>query len=194
MSSPILDELRRCGALLHGHFNLSSGLHSGQYVQCALLFDDPRVGRRLTGALAQRVQRATQPPVERVVSAAIGGILVGHELGAALGVRSCFAERDKDGRMALRRGFHIREGERVLIAEDVVTTGRSAAEVAEVVHREGGTVVGQAALVDRSQGEIALNFPLFSLVQLEVETWDPSVCPLCKRGKPLQKPGSRPEA
>ncbi len=191
MNVMALDELRRCGAMLQGHFRLSSGLHSPRYFQCALLFDDPQVGRRLTQSLARKV---THLGVERVVGVALGGILVGHELAAALGVRCCFAERDAAGRMTLRRGFKLRRGERVLVAEDVITTGKSVAEVAEAVRREGGVVVAQACLVHRDMGGVELAAPLVAVVEVEVQTWQQEDCPLCQQGLPVEKPGSRPTA
>jgi len=181
--------MRRSGAMLEGHFTLSSGLHSGRYFQCALLFEDPHVGRRLTEALAQTVQRAGAVP-DKVVGVALGGMLVGHELAAALRVPSVFVERS-EGKMALRRGFQIKPGERVLIAEDVVTTGGSSSEAAEVVHRLGGNVIGQAALLHRTLGPLALNVPLYSLLEIDVESWPAEQCPLCRRGMPISKPGSR---
>lgn len=187
-----MDQLRRCQALLQGHFQLSSGLHSAQYFQIALLFEDPLVGRNLTEALAQQVQRGHTPPPQRVVGVAMGGIVVAHEMAAALGIKSCFVER-VDGQMALRRGFHIQRGERVLVVEDVITTGKSSAEVAEVVRRAGGEVVAQAALIRRNMGPVQLDVPLFSLLEVDVESWPAEQCPLCKKGIPVTKPGSRPE-
>ena len=189
-----VQDLVDAGALLEGHFRLSSGLHSNRYVQCALLFQEPTRGRRMCEELARRVTTALgRASVDRVIGAAVGGIVVAHELAAALGVRGGFAERT-GGTMELRRGFAIASGERVLIAEDVVTTGGSAAEVAQVVTAAGGTVVGVAALIDRSQGARGNDLPLVPLLQVDVATWPPDDCPLCRQGIPAVKPGSRPDA
>lgn len=187
-----VQDLVDAGALLEGHFRLSSGLHSNRYVQCALLFEAPARGRRMCSELAARVVAALgAASVDRVIGAAVGGIVVAHELAAALGVRGGFAERT-GGTMELRRGFALAPGERVLIAEDVVTTGGSAAEVAQVVTAAGGTVVGVAAIIDRSQGARENDLPLVALLQVDVTTWSPDDCPLCRQGLPAVKPGSRP--
>lgn len=181
--------LRTTGALLEGHFLLSSGLHSGKYIQCARLLQYPWHAEAVGRALAERV-RGFRP--EAVVGPALGGILVAHELGRALGVRALFAEREGE-KLALRRGFSLNPGERVVIAEDVVTTGGSTLETAEVVGTQGGVVVAAVAIVDR-RGPHAkdLPFPLFALLRLEIETYPPEACPLCQAGIPLTKPGSRP--
>ncbi|MCD5408966.1 orotate phosphoribosyltransferase [Candidatus Bipolaricaulota bacterium] len=183
-----LELLKGTGALLEGHFLLSSGLHSPRYVQCARLLQHPELAARACRALAERA--GCLGPVDAVIGPALGGIIVAHELARALGVRGMFAERE-EGRMALRRGFGVAPGERVLIAEDVVTTGRSSLEVAELVAALGGTVVGTACLADRRVGG-ELPFTLVSLVRLEIETYPPEDCPLCRQGVPLEKPGSRP--
>lgn len=176
------------GALLEGHFLLSSGLHSSRYIQCAKLLQHPKLAGRVGAALAEKAN--IFGPVEAVVGPAIGGIIVAHELARALGARGMFTERER-GKMSLRRGFQVESGERVLIAEDVVTTGRSSAEVARVVEAQGGQVVGIACLVDR-RGAGELLFPCISLIKMEIETYPPDACPLCQQGLPLQKPGSRP--
>jgi orotate phosphoribosyltransferase len=181
-----IELLRETGALLEGHFLLSSGLHSPRYVQCARFLQHPRHAERAGRALGEAVRGLG--PVDVVVGPALGGILVAYELARAVGVRSLFTEREGE-RMTLRRGLEIRAGERVLIAEDVVTTGRSSGEVAEVVTSHGATVIGVACLVDRRAGD--LPWPLVSLVQMEIPTYAPDACPLCRQGIPLVKPGSR---
>lgn len=179
--------LRECGALLDGHFLLSSGLHSPRYIQCARLLQHPALAERACGALADHVQPLG--PVDGVVGPALGGIVVAYELARALRVRGMFTERE-GGTMTLRRGFQLAPGERVLIAEDVVTTGRSSLEVASVVEAHKGRVVGAACLVDRRlQADLA--FPLVSLAKMAIETHSPDACPLCRQGVPLVKPGSR---
>lgn len=186
----LLDHFRQSRALLEGHFLLSSGLHSPQYFQCALLFDDPRRGRALGESLAAAVRRARCDDAQRVIGPALGGVIVAYELAAALGVRNAFAERDSSGRMALRRGFRVSPGERVIVCEDVVTTGGSALEVVELLRAEGATPVAMASIVDRSGG-LAFDLPLVSLLRVTVDTWTPDACPLCAQGTVAVKPGSR---
>lgn len=178
------------GAVLRGHFLLSSGLHSPVYIQCAKLLQYPELAERVCRALAERARGLG--PVGAVVGPALGGIVVAHELARALGVRGMFAERE-GGAMRLRRGFEIEPGERILIAEDVVTTGRSSLEVAEVVREAGGEPVGVACLVDRRPEDADLPLPLVSLLRVELESFSPGDCPLCREGLPLVKPGSRRE-
>jgi len=183
--------LRATGALWEGHFLLSSGLHSSRYIQCARLLQYPWHAEAVGRALAEKVRDLS---VDVVVGPALGGIIVAHELGRALGVRALFAERE-GGKLALRRGFSIEPGERVLLAEAVVTTGGSTWETAEVVASFGGAVVAAACIVDRRGPEAKnLPFPLFSLLRLELETYPPESCPLCQAGLPLEKPGSRPRS
>lgn len=186
----VMELLRSTGALWEGHFLLSSGLHSGRYIQCARLLQYPWHAEAVGRALAELVRGFR---AEVVVGPALGGILVAHELGRALGVRAVFAEREGT-KLVLRRGFALAAGERVVIAEDVVTTGGSTVETAEVVAAYGGQVVAAACVVDR-RGPAAqdLPFPLFSLLRLEMETYPPEACPLCQAGVPLLKPGSRPQ-
>jgi len=184
----LLHTFRQSGALLEGHFRLSSGLHSNGYLQCALVLQDPLTAGALGAALAARVH-ALGPNL--VLSPALGGVIIGHEVARALGVRALFAER-QDGRLTLRRGFHISPGERVLVVEDVVTTGLSTRETMEVARAAGAEVVGAAALVDRSGSVAALDVPFNALLAVEHPTWDPAECPLCAQGVALVKPGSRP--
>src|SRR5215218_276978 len=183
----LLDMFRRSGALLEGHFRLSSGLHSNGYLQCALVLQDPQAASALGTALGDRVREAA-PAV--VLSPALGGVIVGHEVARALGVRALFAER-QDGRLLLRRGFQLAPGERVLVVEDVVTTGLSTRETIEVARAAGAEVVGAAALVDRSGGSPSLDVPFAALLAVDLPTWDPASCPLCAQGLPIVKPGSR---
>jgi orotate phosphoribosyltransferase len=186
----LLDVFRRSRALLEGHFRLSSGLHSNGYLQCALVLQDPQAAGALGSALAHRV-RDMAPGV--VLSPALGGVIVGHEVARALGVRALFAER-QDGRLLLRRGFQLEPGERVLVVEDVVTTGLSTRETMAVARAAGAEVIGAASLVDRSGGAVQLDVPFVSLLTVDMRTWDPAACPLCAEGVAVVKPGSRSSA
>lgn len=183
----VLDLFRRTGAFLEGHFLLTSGLHSPKYLQCALVLQHPHHAERLGRALA----RATGAEVDFVASPAMGGLIIGHEVARALGVRHIFAERDAQRRMTLRRGFTVRPGERALIVEDVITTGGSTMEVAELLRGLGAQVVAAASIIDRSGGAADLGVPRAALATLTVETWRPEDCPLCRSGEPAVKPGSR---
>ena len=186
----LLDEFRACGAWLEGHFRLSSGLHSGGYLQCALVLQHPTRAAALGERLAAEV-RGWAPTV--VLSPALGGLIIGHEVARALGTRAIFAER-QDGRLTLRRGFRLEPGERVLVVEDVVTTGLSTRETVDVARASGASVVGAAAIVNRSDGSPALDVPFVALLTLQVPAWQEAECPLCAQGLPLVKPGSRPSA
>jgi orotate phosphoribosyltransferase len=183
----ILDLFRRIGALLEGHFRLSSGLHSSGYLQCALVLQHPREAEACGSALAAKT-RDLQATV--VLSPALGGIVIGHEVARALGVRAIFAER-QDGALTLRRGFSLDAGERVLVVEDVVTTGGSTRETMAVARAAGATVVGAAAIIDRSGGHQDLDVPFRALAAIDVPAYQPEACPLCARGEPVVKPGSR---
>jgi orotate phosphoribosyltransferase len=178
--------LRDCGALLEGHFLLSSGLHSGAYVQCAQLCQHPR---RLAPVAEELARHA--PPADVVVSPAMGGLMVGHEVARALGLRHIFTERD-NGAMVLRRGFQLARGERALVVEDVFTTGKSTREVFEVIRGVGAVVVGALSLVRRSAGELDFGVPSHSAVTLQLEAFEAAACPQCAKGIPAVKPGSRP--
>jgi orotate phosphoribosyltransferase len=186
-SDDILSLFRQSGALLEGHFRLSSSLHSGGYLQCALVLQDPERAEAIGRAVADRV-RGLDPQV--VLSPALGGIVIGHEVARALGVRAIFAER-QDGRLALRRGFAIAPGERVLVVEDVVTTAGSTRETIDVARAAGGLVVGAAAIVDRGTEPGRLDVPFEPLVRYALPSYDPAACPLCAQGRPIVKPGSR---
>ena len=183
----ILDLFRRVGALLEGHFRLTSGLHSPGYLQCALVLQHPREAEACGAALADRV-RGLAPTV--VLSPALGGIVIGHEVARALGVRAIFAER-QDGTLTLRRGFSLDAADRVLVVEDVVTTGGSTRETIEAARAAGARVVGAAAIIDRSGGNQNLDVPFHALATVSLPTYQPDACPLCARGEPVVKPGSR---
>jgi orotate phosphoribosyltransferase len=184
----LLDLFRKSGALLDGHFRLTSGLHSPGYLQCALVLQHPPQAEMLGRAIADRAAdlRATV-----VLSPALGGVVIGHEVGRALGVRAIFAER-QDAALALRRGFMLADNDRVLVVEDVLTTGGSTRETMQVATAAGGHVVGAASIVDRSGGRISFETPYFSLLEIALPTHEPDQCPLCAQGLPVTKPGSRP--
>jgi len=189
----LLDLYRRSGALLEGHFRLTSGLHSAGYLQSALVLQYPPHAEALGRAIADRV-RDLRTTV--VLSPALGGVVIGHEVGRALGVRAVFAER-QDGVLTLRRGFIIGEQDRVLVVEDVLTTGGSTRETMLVARAAGGQVIGAASIVDRgrSQGDDAraadLGVPFVALLTIDLPTYEPDKCPLCAQGLPVVKPGSR---
>jgi orotate phosphoribosyltransferase len=179
--------LRETGALLSGHFRLSSGLHSAGYVQCALLLEHPRNAKAIGIALADKV-RTMQPA--KIVAPALGGVIIGYTVAEALDVPSIFTER-KDGAMTLRRGFRIAEGERVVIVEDVVTTGKSTRETAAVVEGLGGVVAGFASILNRSGAANPFDSPYAPLLELQLETYEDAHCPLCASGVAIDSPGSR---
>lgn len=184
----ILSIFKKEKALLEGHFLLSSGLHSPRYMQCALVLQKPRVAGKLCRALARKFSHFG---IDAVIGPALGGILVSHELGRALDVHSLFAER-VDGAFTLRRGFELKKNEKVLVVEDVVTTGQSTREVFQVVESHGAKVAAVAALVDRSGGSVSFGRPFHALLSLSIASYAPEACPLCRQGKiPLVKPGSR---
>lgn len=183
----VLDLFRKSGALLEGHFCLSSGLHSDRYLQSALVLQYPEFASALGHALADRT-RHMQPTV--VLSPALGGVVIGQEVGRALGVRAIFAER-QDGTLVLRRGFTLEPTDRVLVVEDVITTGLSTRETIAAAEAFGALVTGAAAIVDRGSDPARLNLPMQSLVRLEVPAYAPEACPLCAKGIPVVKPGSR---
>ena len=183
----ILNRFRRAGALLEGHFRLTSGLHSSGYLQCALVLQHPADAAACGDAIAARVRDLG---VQAVISPAIGGIVIGQEVGRALGVRAIFAER-QDGAMTLRRGFALTPGEKVLVVEDVVTTGGSTRETMAVARAAGAQVVGAASIIDRSGGQQQLDVPYIALATVSLPTYEPAACPLCLAGQPVVKPGSR---
>jgi orotate phosphoribosyltransferase len=190
----LLDLFRRSGALLEGHFRLTSGLHSSGYLQCALVLQHPAHAEALGRAIAERT-RSLRPTA--VLSPALGGVVIGHEVGRALGVRAFFAER-QDGELTLRRGFVVAENDRVLVVEDVLTTGGSTRETMQVARASGGQVVGAASIVNRSgpstgsgQSAALFDVPFASLLDIDLPTYEPDKCPLCAKGLPVVKPGSR---
>jgi orotate phosphoribosyltransferase len=183
----ILDRFRRVGGLLEGHFRLTSGLHSPGYLQSALVLQHPREAEACGEAIADRT-RALE--AHAVLSPALGGIVIGQEVGRALGVRALFAER-QDGKLSLRRGFSLSPGERVLVVEDVVTTGGSTRETMDVARAAGAVVVGAAAIIDRSGSTPDLGVPFVALATVSLPTYQPEDCPLCAAGLPVVKPGSR---
>ncbi|MEZ5293120.1 MAG: orotate phosphoribosyltransferase [Vicinamibacterales bacterium] len=183
----VLRHFRESGALLEGHFRLSSGLHSSGYLQCALVLQYPDRAGALGAGIAD-LARGWQPTV--VLSPALGGIVIGQEVGRALGVRAIFAERT-DGALALRRGFSLSPDDRVLVVEDVLTTGGSTRETIAVAEAAGATVVGAAAIMDRSGGAHGLAVPFAGLCPMTVPAYTEAECPLCKDGVPVSKPGSR---
>jgi orotate phosphoribosyltransferase len=182
-----LDLFRTSGALLEGHFRLSSGLHSERYLQSALVLQHPGFASALGEGIAART-RHLDPTV--VLSPALGGIVIGQEVGRALSVRAIFAERQEET-LTLRRGFMLAAADRVLVVEDVITTGLSTRETIEVARAAGATVVGAAAIIDRGRNEATLGIPFHALVELDAPTYTPESCPLCAKGDPVVKPGSR---
>ncbi|OGV72359.1 MAG: orotate phosphoribosyltransferase [Lentisphaerae bacterium RIFOXYB12_FULL_65_16] len=184
----IMARLLQTGALLEGHFLLRSGLHSDRYFQAALVLQQATVAAELCGELAARFRQAQ---VETVISPAIGGIVVGQEVARHLGVRAIFAEKDDQSNLLLRRGFQLRPGERVLVAEDVITKGGRVQQTIDLVRAAGAEVLGVAVLVDRSEAPPTFGVPVQSLVKLRLTTYAPDVCPFCKQGRPIDKPGSK---
>lgn len=183
----ILDIFKKTGALLKGHFKLSSGLHSGDYLQCALVLQYPEYAERLCFQLAAYFKK-DKPTC--VVAPALGGVVVSYEVARALGVRSIFTER-KDGKMLLGRGFGISPGDKVLVVEDVITTGLSTKEVLDVVKSKGADITGVGSIVDRSGKNIDFGVKSVSLIKLDLPVFPPENCPLCKKGVEITKPGSR---
>jgi orotate phosphoribosyltransferase len=193
----LLKMFESAGAIRHGHFELSSGLHSGSYVQCALVLQYPRFAEKLGQALAALFSDAR---IEAVVSPAIGGLIIGQEVARALpeakntiggGVPALFVERDASGMMTLRRGFSLTPDQHVLVVEDVWTTGGSTQEAIRVVEEAGARVVAAGALIDRSGGKIEFEVEAQSLIQLPIASFEPEDCPLCRQGSIAVKPGSR---
>ena len=188
----ILELFRTTGAYLNGHFRLTSGLHSPAYLQCALVLQYPRHAAALGGLLADELRELVPEPVGLVVSPALGGLIIGHEVARALGARFIFTERDENKKMTLRRGFTVTPGEPALVVEDVVTTGGSTRDVVDVLRAAGARPLAAGSIVDRSGGHADVGAPRVALVTLQVLTYDPAECPLCTQGLPAVKPGSRP--
>jgi len=187
-----LELFRKTGAYLTGHFRLTSGLHSSEYLQCALVLQFPthaeRLGRQLADILGPIVSESPQV----VVSPALGGLIIGHEVARAFGARFLFTERNANTKkMTLRRGFQVTKGERAVVIEDVVTTGGSTADVVEVLRAAGAEVMAAGSIIDRSGGQADVGVPRAALTTLRAEAWDEAACQLCKQGIPIIKPGSR---
>lgn len=189
-TSEVLDEFRAAGALLEGHFLLSSGLHSNRYLQCARVMMDAERGARLCAALAAKVRSTLSHPIDLVVSPAMGGVVVGYEMGRQLGVPAVFFER-VEGEFTLRRGFEIPPQAHILMVEDIVTTGLSSRECIAAINAQGGTTVGAACLIDRSDGEVDVGVPLVSLAGLKVAAYNADELPADLAAIPAIKPGSR---
>lgn len=184
----ILDALVATKALLQGHFLLRSGLHSDRFFQAALVLQHTRLAAELCAELAGKF---AGEQIDCVISPALGGLVVGQEVGRSLGVRAIFAEKDEYSNLLLRRGFAITAGERLLVVEDVVTKGGRVQQTIDLVRKAGGQVVGVAVLVDRSGGATRFEVPMKSLIQLSLPTYAPESCPLCRQGLPVEKPGSK---
>ncbi len=190
---PILGAFYQTGAYLHGHFRLTSGLHSPEYLQCALVLQYPKHAERFAQLLAAEFRRLDHALNVGVVAApAVGGLIIGHEVARALGARFIFMERDASGAMVLRRGFTVDPAETAVVVEDVVTTGGSSREVIDVLKGAGAYVIGAGSIIDRSGGTADLGVPRVALRTLNAITYQPDACPLCAEGQPIVKPGSRP--
>jgi orotate phosphoribosyltransferase len=187
-----IELFEKTGAYLKGHFRLTSGLHSAAYLQSALVLQYPAYAETLGRELAARLRDLTAQPADIVVSPALGGLIIGHEVARAFGVRFLFTERDADRRMTLRRGFTISPGERAVVVEDVITTGGSTKEVIDIISGLGAHVLAAGSIIDRSGGAVDLGIPRVALETLSVPAYDPAQCPLCAAGEPVVKPGSRP--
>ena len=183
----VMEILKEAGVLLEGHFLLTSGRHSNRYLQCAKIFQDTKYSEELCRDLAEQFKGKG---VELVIGPAIGAIQMSYEVSRHLGVKNIFAERE-NGEMTLRRSFAIEPGQKVLVVEDVVTTGGSVREVIDLVRANGGEVVGVGVVVDRTGGKIDFGVPISSVISLDVTSYTAEECPLCKEGLPLVKPGSR---
>jgi orotate phosphoribosyltransferase len=191
--SRILEIFHQSGAYLRGHFRLTSGLHSPEYLQCALVLQHPRHAERLGQELAHGLREILPgSSLDVVASPAIGGLIIGHEVARALGARFVFAERNTDGKMTLRRGFSVEQGESAVIVEDVVTTGGSTREVVDLLTEAGARVLAAGSIIDRSGGQAEVGAPRIALATLRVTAYPPENCPLCRDGLPVTKPGSRP--
>ena len=185
----VMEILKEAGVLLEGHFKLTSGRHSNKYLQCAKIFRNTKYSEELCSALAEQYRN---DGVQIVIGPAMGAVQMAYEVSRPLKCENFFTERDEEGKMALRRGFVVNPGERVLVVEDVVTTGGSVREVIELVKKAGGVVVGVGSIVDRTGGKIDFGVPFRAVISVDVESWEPDECPLCKAGAPAPiKPGSR---
>ncbi len=191
-ASDVLRTFENTGAYLQGHFRLTSGLHSASYLQCARVLQHPRHAEQLGRELAKALTVLTNSkPIGLVVSPAIGGLIIGHEVARALGTSFIFTERDAAARMTLRRGFTVESGQTAVVVEDVITTGGSTREVIEVLRELGADPVAAGSIIDRSGGKADLGIPRVALATLEVQAFEPASCPMCAEGLPVVKPGSR---
>ncbi|MCS7230699.1 MAG: orotate phosphoribosyltransferase [Elusimicrobiota bacterium] len=197
----VIEILKTHNAILEGHFLLSSGLHSDKYIQCALVLQYPEIAERIAELLFEEIRNnfSMWEDINLVISPALGGIIIGQEVARVIGrnnnkkIRAIFTERTDDGKMTLRRGFDITYSDNILIVEDVVTTGRSTQEVIDVVKERNGNILALSSIINRTENENDLNFkyPYFYLMKLKINNYDPKICPLCKQGIKLVKPGSR---
>ena len=188
--SEVIEEFKKCGALLEGHFILSSGLHSTKYLQCALALSKPKLAKKLTLALGEKIKNRFNEHIDFVIAPAMGGLIIGHQIAMFLDLPFLFLER-VDGEFNLRRGFSIKSGSNCLMIEDVVTTGLSSKEAINVVNRLGGNVIGEASLIDRSGGNVDIGIELLSLVTLDIPTYKSNEIPDDLKSIPAEKPGSR---
>lgn len=189
----ILELFRSTGAYLQGHFRLTSGLHSSEYLQCALVLQHPAAAEKLGRLLAEQIRPLAAEPAGIVVSPALGGLIIGHEVARALGTPFLFTERDSETRkMTLRRGFTVKPGVTAVVIEDVITTGGSTQDVIEVLRSAGARVLAAGSIIDRSGGQANVGVPRVALVTMQVAAHYPEQCPLCAQGLPVIKPGSRP--
>lgn len=189
----VLELFRSTGAYLEGHFRLTSGLHSSIYLQCALVLQHPAAAAKLAGMLAEEIRKLAAARIELVVAPALGGLIIGHEVARALGTRFLFTERDAaTSKMALRRGFTVGPGEIAVVIEDVITTGGSTRDVIDLLRAAGVNVVAAGSIIDRSGGRADVGVSRAALATLQVAAHYPEECPLCQRGIPVVKPGSRP--
>jgi orotate phosphoribosyltransferase len=192
-SAAVLEMFRSTGAYLQGHFRLTSGLHSAEYLQSALVLQHPSAAENLGRQLAALVTALTPEPISLVVSPALGGLIIGHEVARSLGTRFLFTERDAETRkMSLRRGFTVSPGETAVVIEDVITTGGSTHDVVEVLRAAGAEVVGAGSIIDRSGGQANVGVPRVALATMQVAVYQPEDCAQCRAGIPVVKPGSRP--
>jgi orotate phosphoribosyltransferase len=189
----VLELFRSTGAYLQGHFRLTSGLHSAEYLQSALVLQHPSAAEKLGRLLTQELQPMLKQKPSAVVSPALGGLIIGHEVARAFGSRFIFTERDPESKkMILRRGFHVEPGETAVVVEDVITTGGSTHDVIDTLRAAGAAVLAAGSIVDRSGGHADVGVPRVALVTLQVAAHYPEQCPLCQQGIPVVKPGSRP--
>lgn len=183
----IIEIFIKCGVLMEGHFLLTSGKHSEKYLQCARLFQEPKYAAEIVNILSEKLKKYE---AQMVIAPAIGGIILSYEVGRQLNIKSIFAERE-NGKMELRRGFHINKGTKVLVVEDVVTTGGSVKEVIELVENCGGDIRAIGSIVDRSKGKANFKYPYESVLQINIDTYEKDECPLCATGSIPYKPGSK---